>query len=82
MRSAHAANLLTGGRVRGFEIRFAGATPIRVYRADPAMTNVRELMEAIVARMAETRKIGTEIINLEGTPLVQRLRFEPSAARS
>ena len=75
------SDLLTGGRVRGFEIRFAGAAaPIRVYRADPAMSNARELMEAIVARMAETRKIETEIINLEGTPLVQRLYFEPSAA--
>ena len=46
------------------------------------MTNARALMEGIVARMAQTRQLQTEIINLEGTPLVQRLHFEPSAPAS
>src|SRR4051812_32184679 len=42
------------GRIKGIEVRFRDRrTPLRVMRADPAMTNARALIEAIVYRMSE-----------------------------
>src|SRR5262249_35015885 len=42
-------NLL--GRVKGVEIRFRDRrTPLRILRADPAMTNAQELIEAVLYR--------------------------------
>src|SRR5205807_1608280 len=37
------------GRIRGIEIRFGdGRTPLRVWRADPAMTNALSFMQALI----------------------------------
>lgn len=65
------------GRIRGVLIRFRdGSTPFQVCRADPAMTNAKELIEAIVYRMAEKAAITAEIVNLEGKPLVRRIYWK------
>jgi hypothetical protein len=65
------------GRIKGFEIRVAGRkSGVRVFRADPAMTNVRELIEAAVTKMYERGKVVPEIIDFEGTPLIRRLTLE------
>ena len=65
------------GRVRAIRIRFQDArTPLVVCRADPKMTNAKELIEAIAYRMAERRAIDAEIIDLEGRPLVRRIYWK------
>ncbi|HET6882643.1 MAG TPA: hypothetical protein VFI31_20920 [Pirellulales bacterium] len=62
------------GRIKGFELRVAGKrSPVRVFRADPAMTNVRELIEAAVTKMYEHGEVIPEIIDFEGAPLIRRL---------
>ena len=45
-------------------------------RADPAMTNARELIEAIVYRMSETREVQTELVNFAGNPLVRSIHWK------
>jgi hypothetical protein len=40
------------------------------------MTNAKELIEAIVYRMAEKAAITAEIVNLEGKPLVRRIYWK------
>jgi hypothetical protein len=60
------------GRVKGVEVQFRDRrTPLRILRADPAMTNARELIEAILYRMARIREIETDIIDFAGQPLVR-----------
>lgn len=62
------------GRVRGVEVRFRdGRTPLRVNRSDPAMRNARELIQAIIYRLAEGGGVDAEIINLDGAPMVRRI---------
>ena len=62
------------GRVRGLVITFRDhRNTLLVSRSDPAMTNAKELMEAIIYRMAQQRKIQLEIVDLEGQPLVKRI---------
>jgi hypothetical protein len=62
------------GRIKGFALRFPNVKQgLRIFRADPAMTNVRELLEGVVAKMYECGEVGPEIIDLEGTPLIHRL---------
>jgi hypothetical protein len=62
------------GRVRGILIRFTDQQkPLQVSRADPAMRNARELIEAIVYRMIEKGDVDVEVINLEGRPMVRRI---------
>ena len=62
------------GRVRGIEIRFRNQqTPLRVMRSDPAMTNARELIEAIVYRMRQVREIDYEVVDFAGKPLLRRI---------
>ncbi len=78
-----AATLITEawlGRVRGIEIRFRDKrTPFRVCRADPAMKNAKELIEAVVYRMSEKGEVDAEVINLEGKALIRRIYWkEPS----
>jgi hypothetical protein len=66
------------GRVRGFEFRFADTKKgVRVWRVDPKMTHVAELVEAAIAKLYELGDVQPEIIELEGTPLVKRLVFIP-----
>jgi hypothetical protein len=65
------------GRVRGIEIRFRDKrTPQRVNRADPAMTNAKELIEAIVHKMSEIGAVDAEIIDFEGKPLIRRIYWQ------
>ena len=62
------------GRVKGVEVRFRDQrTPLRVLRADPAMTNAAELIEALLYRMRQQRELDTEIVNWVGKPLVRRV---------
>lgn len=65
------------GRIKGFEFRFPGMKQgVRVFRADPAMTNIRELLEGIVSQMYQHGEVIPEIIDLDGLPLVRRLTLE------
>jgi hypothetical protein len=65
------------GRVKGIEIRFHDQrTPMRVLRSDPAMTNAKELIEAVVFRMAQVREVDAEIIEFAGKPHVQYLHWK------
>jgi hypothetical protein len=62
------------GRVRGIQIRFRdGKTPLYVSRADPKMTNAKELIEAIVYRLWESGPVDAEVIDFEGAPLIRRI---------
>ncbi len=62
------------GRVRGVTVRFKDKrTPLRICRVDPAMENARELIEAIIFRMAEKRQVKAEICDVDGKPLVSRI---------
>lgn len=65
------------GRIKGFEFRFPGMKQgVRVFRADPAMTQVRELIEGVVARLYQYGEVVPEIVDLDGLPLVRRLTLE------
>jgi hypothetical protein len=65
------------GRVKGIEVRFRDRrTPLRVLRADPAMTNARELIEAIVFRMGQTREIDAEVVDHAGRPIVRYIHWK------
>jgi hypothetical protein len=73
---AHLTEALIG-RVRGVEIRFRDKrTPIRISRADPAMTHAKELIEAIAYRMSEIGEIDAEVVEFEGKPLVRRIYWK------
>jgi hypothetical protein len=62
------------GRVKGVEVRFRDQhTPLRILRADPAMTNAAELIEALLYRMRQQRELDTEVVNWVGKPLVRRV---------
>jgi hypothetical protein len=81
-----AATLLTEawlGRVRGIMIRFYDQrTPLQVSRADPAMNNAKELIEAIVYRMSEKSEVDAEVINFQGKPLIRRIYWkDPGVGR-
>jgi hypothetical protein len=65
------------GRIKGVEVRFRDRrTPLRIVRADPAMTNARELIEAIVFRMGQIREVDAEIVNWNGKPLVRYIHWK------
>jgi hypothetical protein len=65
------------GRVKGVEIRFRDRrTPMRIQRADPAMMNARELIEAVLFRMAQIRELDAEIVNFAGRPLVRSVHWK------
>ena len=64
------------GRVRGVLVRFRdGKTPFFVSRADPKMTNAKELIEAIVYQMSGYGPIDVEVIEFDGAPLVRRIFY-------
>ncbi len=71
------------GRVKGIEVRFRDRrTPLRILRADPAMTNAKELIEAILFRMGQIREVDAEIVEFVGKPLVRHIHWKgetPSA---
>jgi hypothetical protein len=65
------------GRVKGIEIRFRDRrTPMRILRADPAMTNAQELIEALLYRMKQVRELDSDIINLAGQPLIRKIHWK------
>lgn len=65
------------GRVKGVEIRFRDRrTPLRILRADPAMTNAKELIEAVLYRMTQVRELDVEIVNFAGQPLVWNIHWK------
>jgi hypothetical protein len=65
------------GRVKGVEVRFRDRrTPLRILRADPAMTNARELIEALLFKMAQIREVDAEIVNHAGKPLVRHIHWK------
>jgi hypothetical protein len=84
VETAVAASML--GRVRGIAIQFRDRrTPLRVMRADPAMTNAQELILAILYRMSQLRELDAEVIHLQGQPLVRRIFWkgeQPTAPRA
>jgi hypothetical protein len=47
-----------------------------VFRADPAMTHVRELLEGVIAQMYQYGEVVPEIVDFDGQPLVRRLMLE------
>jgi hypothetical protein len=62
------------GRVKGVEIRFRGEiTKLRILRSDPAMTNAQQMVEAILARMAQLGELDAEVSDVEGEPLVRSI---------
>ena len=71
------------GRVKGIEIRFRDRrNPLRIMRADPAMTNASGFIEAVLYRMSRVRELDTETILLDGQPLVRNIHWKgevPSA---
>jgi hypothetical protein len=70
------------GRIRGVVIRFRdGKTPLYVSRADPAMRNARELIQAIVYRMGQIAPLDAEVVDLEGAPLVRRVFWKEPDSR-
>jgi hypothetical protein len=65
------------GRVKGVEIRFRDRrTPLRIMRADPAMTNAQALIEAVLYRMSETGPLEAEVVNFAGQPLVRNIHWK------
>jgi hypothetical protein len=65
------------GRVRGIMIRFRDQrTPFQVSRADPAMKNAKELIEAVVYRMSEIGEIDFDIVGFAGKPLIRRIYWK------
>jgi hypothetical protein len=65
------------GRVKGIEIRFRDRrTPLRILRADPAMTNAKELIEAVLYRMAQIGDVDAEVVNFAGQPLVRNIHWK------
>jgi hypothetical protein len=71
--SVHITNALLG-RIRGIRIRFHDRlTSLPVWRADPKMLNGQELIEGVIYRMSEDRKLDAEIVELQGKPFVRRI---------
>jgi hypothetical protein len=65
------------GRVRGIQIRFRDKrTPLLISRADPAMRNARELIEAVVYRMSEKGGVDAEVVDFAGRPLIRRIYWK------
>jgi hypothetical protein len=66
------------GRIRGFEFRFEDPKArVRIFRADPKMTNVMELVEAVVGKLYEQGEVEAETILFDNKPLIKTLRFVP-----
>jgi hypothetical protein len=65
------------GRVKGIEIRFRDRrTPLRIVRADPAMTNAQEFIEAVLYRMTRLRELDAKVVNFAGQPLVRNIHWK------
>ncbi len=69
------------GRIRAFSFRFHDMPRgIKVFR--PEMTNVPELVSAVIATMSKYGQVVPEVIDMEGTPMVRRIYWAtpPNAA--
>ncbi|MBI3822762.1 MAG: hypothetical protein HY289_08780 [Planctomycetes bacterium] len=65
------------GRVKAITIKFRDHhSPIPFCRADPAMTNGQEFIEAVIFRMSLLAYLDADVVNLEGTPLVKRIFWQ------
>lgn len=72
------------GRIKGMEIWFRNwRSPLRILRADPAMTNAEELLQAILYRMSQIDELEPEIIQYEGKPLIRSIywKAEPPSVK-
>lgn len=70
------------GRIKGIEVRFRDRrTPLRIVRADPAMTNAKELIEAIVYKMGKLREVDAEIVEFAGKPMVRHIFWKGERPR-
>jgi len=71
------------GRVLGVDLRFHGRrAPLRIRRVDPWMAHAEELIEAVLYEMSQTGELETEMLDLEGVPLVGRVsRKDESGTR-
>ena len=80
---ANAAVLLVEkmwGRIKGIEIRFRDRrTPLAIMRSDPAMTNAKELIEAVMARMQQQGELDIDVIELDGSPIIKQVRRKGEA---
>ena len=80
---ANAAVLLVEkmwGRIKGIEIRFRDRrTPLAIMRSDPAMTNAKELIEAVMARMQQLGELDVDVIQLDGSPIIKQVRRKGEA---
>src|SRR5262249_48671694 len=65
------------GRIKGVEIRFRDQrTPLRIQRFDPAMTNAKELIEAVMYRMKEQGDLDVDIVQIDGAPMIKQIRWK------
>lgn len=69
------------GRIRGVRIRFRESKDsIDISLADPAMKGAKNLIEAIIGRMAQCAEITADIEELQGKPLVRRIRWKQDSS--
>jgi hypothetical protein len=64
------------GRIKAVNIRFKDGKHFPIYRADPAMTNAKELIEAVMYRMSQIGEIDAEMWDFEGSPMVARVYWK------
>lgn len=65
------------GRVMGVEIYFRNVRePLPIRRANPAMTNAHELIEAVLYRMSQLGELETDIVDRDGRPLVRSVHWK------
>jgi hypothetical protein len=71
------------GRVKGVDVYFNDRhTCLCVRRADPAMTNAEELIQAILYRMQEIGDLECETINVGGQPVVKNTHWKGKLVQS
>lgn len=68
------------GRIRAFAFRFHDLPKgIKIFR--PEMTNVAELVSAVIGAMSRHGPVEPEIINMEGSPMVRRVHWATPPAQ-
>lgn len=65
------------GRIKGIEIRFRDRrTPLRILRADPAMTNAEELIQGVLYRLSQAGELDADVENVDGKPLLRNIHWK------
>jgi len=65
------------GRVLGVQIRFRDQrSPLDITCRAPRMANARELIEAILYRMAQKGELEVKILDVHGRPLVHKIHWK------